>query len=550
MVAQKHSKYIAGPLKIFTTLLMLLFAVAFVQMFVTQIAFVCTYRPGYTRPAPPKGPNWRIAHSAKHFLPDGTIHLVYRSDYSRAGQDYEQEQIYDTNDNLLWEGLRKDRPYEYLSWDGPRLALTKRIYESQMITAGFSRELEITVNSSEKTEQLWRYQRRGGFFVGYGMKKALEFSNSIVEIDTAKIGYISAAGFTESKADIQPLGTLESLTAWVPPDSFSPTILWHTKSRVYQINFEQKNAELIFDAGKEKIEWIRLHTWECTQPELSGPNISIKYRPLIDCLTEHGKHHLIMREPDEKLTVEVPADWDRDSHAITATQEKIFLQHTATDSRPPQTIRRGSPAWHKWWRRYLSKPHQRWVELYTVENGADLHRLNRFDWTVPANPSIAETKPGDVYSRIKKLTNQVSPPAYNIIWRIFGEQLWAISRRSSGMIHIYEDIISNSTPENAVTNLLVSTLMVILALLHALPRRTSGVRLVLWLIFVAFFNVAGLLTYLALNHTPVIRCPVCGKRRGLERTDCVRCGAELPRPEPTEHDLIFDTSLPGEKPRP
>lgn len=52
--------------------------------------------------------------------------------------------------------------------------------------------------------------------------------------------------------------------------------------------------------------------------------------------------------------------------------------------------------------------------------------------------------------------------------------------------------------------------------------------------------LAGLLTYLALNHTPVIECPVCGKRRGLAQVCCVRCLAELPAPQRRELDLIVD----------
>jgi hypothetical protein len=117
------------------------------------------------------------------------------------------------------------------------------------------------------------------------------------------------------------------------------------------------------------------------------------------------------------------------------------------------------------------------------------------------------------------------------------------------MIHGYEDIISSSKSESTIINLLVSAVMVMLTLRHAWARRSSGTKLLFWLVFVGLFNLAGLLTYLALNHTPVIKCPPCGKKRGLERVDCVRCGAELPRPEPTVHDLIFDTSLSAQGPK-
>jgi DNA-directed RNA polymerase subunit RPC12/RpoP len=83
--------------------------------------------------------------------------------------------------------------------------------------------------------------------------------------------------------------------------------------------------------------------------------------------------------------------------------------------------------------------------------------------------------------------------------------------------------------------------MVGIAFLHGWPRRTSWGKLIFWLAFTLVFNLAGLLTYLALNHTTVIKCPVCGRRRGLIQVNCVRCGAELPIPERRKTDLIFNT---------
>jgi DNA-directed RNA polymerase subunit RPC12/RpoP len=83
--------------------------------------------------------------------------------------------------------------------------------------------------------------------------------------------------------------------------------------------------------------------------------------------------------------------------------------------------------------------------------------------------------------------------------------------------------------------------MMVIAFWHGWARRTSWGKLFVWLVVVGAFNLAGLLAYLALNHTAVIKCPVCGRRRGLERVDCVRCGAELPVPERRKLDLILDT---------
>jgi hypothetical protein len=102
-------------------------------------------------------------------------------------------------------------------------------------------------------------------------------------------------------------------------------------------------------------------------------------------------------------------------------------------------------------------------------------------------------------------------------------------------------MIMDIRPYGGVLNRILSALMMGFAFLHGWPRRTSWAKFVFWLVFVGTFNLAGLLTYLALNHTVVVKCPVCGKRRGLAQVDCVRCQAELPAPERGKLDLIFST---------
>jgi hypothetical protein len=71
--------------------------------------------------------------------------------------------------------------------------------------------------------------------------------------------------------------------------------------------------------------------------------------------------------------------------------------------------------------------------------------------------------------------------------------------------------------------------MMILTVWHGWPRKNKPC-LAVWVILVGLFNIADLLTYLALNHTTLIKCSACGKRRNLEKSACIRCGAELPLP--------------------
>jgi hypothetical protein len=111
---------------------------------------------------------------------------------------------------------------------------------------------------------------------------------------------------------------------------------------------------------------------------------------------------------------------------------------------------------------------------------------------------------------------------------------------NSFVTQTFAEIIREFRPENKPLNWFLSVAMMAITFFHAWPRRTSRAKLIFWVTFVGIFNLAGLLTYWALNHTPVIACPVCGAKRGIERTDCVHCHNDLPRPERGKFDLIFD----------
>ena len=77
-------------------------------------------------------------------MPDGTIHLVYTPERTPGlPKKSDREQIFGANDNLLWEGLSKDRPYEYLPLANQLRQHSsdftqQRMIRMQMITPEFS----------------------------------------------------------------------------------------------------------------------------------------------------------------------------------------------------------------------------------------------------------------------------------------------------------------------------------------------------------------------------------------------------------------------------
>ena len=528
MKLKRISKYIATPVGIFTTLLIFLFALVFLQFFVNEIVIVSLYKTRTEQFSGPDDPNSKMHRSAKNFLPDGTIHLVYEPDeYRYADKVYRKEQIFDANHNLLWEGLRKDRPYEYLSWPGWSRGFTAHsMKEIRMITPEFSQTLEIPVNLQQgKVEQIWRYAPDMDIFVGYRFKAGI-------------IGYAGSTGFTKSKDKARPFGRFENFYAWCPKDSFSPTLLWQTNHCIYQINFEKQRVDLLSQDHKDPIGRIRTHMWGHFSSDTEQFHISKKYRPIIHYSTKDGKHHLIMREPQQKLSITVPEDWKGDSVKLTATQKNIFLRHQGIDTKFSDT----SPIFSKQWmdsrRDYLSKPHKRWVELYKVDNQGNLELLNRFDWISPARPVSSTLDPR---LQIKGYATGASPLAYDLAWSLFGDKLYRFAHSGHGISREYAGIIERYRPGNSIFNWILTVGMVGFAFWHGLSRRTCWGKFIFWLVLVGLFNLAGLLTFLALYHTTDIKCSAGSKHPGLDKLDCVRCGAELPLPQRRELDLLFKT---------
>lgn len=199
--------------------------------------------------------------------------------------------------------------------------------------------------------------------------------------------------------------------------------------------------------------------------------------------------------------------------------------------------------WEEWEKKYRSKPFQEWVELYQIDSTGNLKLINRFEWTSPPSLRLESREDHrDRFRRARYYVKTTSSPLLDLASHWYYKKMIYSDRREE-----FADFIIFLIGEgdyyhmtNRPVNWALSLLMVCLAFWHGWARRTCWARFIFWLVLVGAFNLVGLLTYLALNHTVVIKCPACGRRRGLERIDCVRCGAELPVPERRKLDLIFD----------
>ena len=144
--------------------------------------------------------------------------------------------------------------------------------------------------------------------------------------------------------------------------------------------------------------------------------------------------------------------------------------------------------------------------------------------------------------RIKKGVTSVSPILYEPACLWLRDRYWQRDEERNAVARAVLDLLAYFHPADVGLTCFVTAVMVVLAGGHGWGRRRGWGEFIFWLVFVAAFNLAGLMAYISLKHTVVIRCSGCGKRRGLERVDCPACGLELPEPARSRSDrgeLVF-----------
>ena len=227
MDAKNPIHYIARAARVLMASLLILLLVAIAQAITIELAslFWTTTPASSTEPeediTAEQQRTQRIVRAKKEFLPDGTLHLVMQISGNRSHLLYRaspsdtpmgQEQVYDVNDTLLWDGSASERPYNYLSWaqsvrnDGFRSERMRHLHQFAE-----PRVLEIPVATPDALLEIWRYDSWADCFVGHSL-------------DGARVGYLSAVGLTDSKADVRPFGRFQNCQVWWPRDSHSPTV--------------------------------------------------------------------------------------------------------------------------------------------------------------------------------------------------------------------------------------------------------------------------------------------------------------------------------------
>jgi hypothetical protein len=294
-------------------------------------------------------------------------------------------------------------------------------------------------------------------------------------------------------------------------------------------------VQTLFETGDKEVGFITAGNWD-------GLNPSGNTAPPIVCLaTTDGTCRILWNQPQRRVELQLPDESRGLGSAIGTAEGKLFLRVSRPEGGwgPPSEA-----LLQRWQEKYRLRPYKEWMELYEISPAGQTDLISRYEWTRPA---WSMRRMGD---RVRSAVTVASSPLFSLAWRWHYRDVWASwwhypdvwgrqGRETATVTVGIAEWLREMRPTHPVTNLAVSALGVAIACWHAWARRTSWSKFAFWMALVAGFSLAGLLTYLALNHTPTIRCPGCGRKRSLRRPSCPACHALLPAPRPRDVDLIL-----------
>ena len=463
-----------------------------------------------------------ISNAVKSFTEDGTIYLVITE--VTPGTFQSKYIVKNTEGDILFEGKEENCPYSFIEWspqnkDGMYVSnRTMNQYdlnELDLIGPEFSRNLIIPiVNPYNKRIGHWFFDTDKHIFKYY-------------DIQGRSGGYLGANGYAETEGGAVAFETCVKMQSQLRPNSYDPMMTYETEFAVYEIDFQNKHVNTLVHT-EDPIRDVSFINWLQVQ--------DYDYRPAMIVRTNANKLYLHFKNPDQFIETQLPEDLPYyGSSMFAANDETIYARYEEILGRPKTN---DIDAIVEWLDKTRNKPKDHRIHLYEVDKNGIFTELSSFTWAQPA------TQPNVVVRSTREtmfvVVNSVSSPVPRWL-----AHYWLITRnyqRGPVWLQPIMDFVIAYSEFKTPINLCVMTVFAALAFLHAWPRRTQIAKLIFWIVFVFLFNLPGLLTYLALNHTPVIRCVNCGKKRGLQQDACCRCGTALPKPKAKETDLVMPLS--------
>lgn len=519
MQTAKTLNRFAIPTKIVMTFLTLAMVIVCLQVLINELYLDFYYhgRSGNITQrslTEPEKHQKQIHEARKEFTTEGRLYLAqYNIAVPTLMGKKMTVRITDPNEKLIFEGHQDNQPLQFIAWYAENENRYRSRFNERNLAAldvlreNFSRCYTVpVVDENNHRIEHWGLDTHRQIFKGYA-------------VSGEPLGFLGANGYTSDIGQALPLGKCVMLESWVETASFDPRIMFQTDSAVYQISFQSRRVETLIKTENDPVRYVVQNNWK----ELgTSPN-----RPMIAIGTLSGKVLFHLKNPAQTIESQLER-----YPQIAASNDKIWVKTEFIKGCPSSLNNRNYiQQWTQWCRENLYHPRDRVVTLYELTDDGVLQEKNRFEWIEPANTTTFHSNQADIFhSIVNSVTSPVPAWAAALIRRYHNEPQWL-----RDFFQITRTIYQYHLP----VNLFIMTVMAVLTALHGRPRQMNRLKLAGWVLFVFLFNLAGLLTYLALNHTAVIRCEKCGKRRGLSTDACPHCSARLPGPRPKPTDLLM-----------
>ena len=525
MHTHKYLAHTATPLKTFCVLLVLMFLLGIGQLIIIQIHW--EFSRAHGTPAQPaveqneqEKQQWDIHNSQKAFTPDGTVYLVNDNMTDPSGFNKKKIIVKDQHSKILFEGKEEDNPYLFIQWypkktDRYRHYLNidqRHLNELNLIGGNFSRHYVVPMVDI--------HNRRIGHWFFDTNKRIFKYYT----VSGQQLGYLGTNGYTENQSNAIGFMDCQKMINWVRPNSFDPIMIYQDQHSVYQIDFQNKQVNTLVKTEKDPIRHMVLTNWQETEV--------YDYRPALTILTNSNKLYLHLKRPEQTIETQLPSDFYTRMARFAADNNTIFAR---LEDYPEAPKTNDWNVFVTWYRENRNKAKEHRVRLFEVDRMESFTEKSSFVWIEPArHPNIVHRTLPDTASR---LANSLSSPVPMWLTR----HLLKTGNYRQGPVWSRETMqfVRGYSTFKTPINLCVMTVCAIITFLHGWPRRTHIARLTFWIVFVFLFNLPGLLTYLALNHTPIVHCENCNKKRGLMQDVCCRCGTTLPLPKRKETDLVM-----------
>ena len=464
------------------------------------------------------------AERSFQFLLDGAVHQIHNIGQLDPNGD-SIEEVYDVNDAPIVRGPRKERKaWAYLSFPLGMNGYSKRNLRSIYgLSPGFSSAMDVPVFKGKDLEEIWRYDRRRQFFAGY-------------DRSGESLGFIGKDGVTVDASEALGLGELQAFEIRWAPSKDRPLLLWWTQDNLYEIDVKLRQVERFIDQDEAEISQVVTQTYgqrgdyyEAFGRDSIDPNL---YRPLVVCQAG-DLCCLALYESDQRITVTLPEAWSQFNSRcqFVATKADLFMKRWWTDFRP-LALDASAAERQQWIQEYRSTKKRHWTELYRVHDNGDLEQVHALNWMETKVFELPE--PRRLAWTGERVLRCLSPGLYS--WSFFLAAKYNPSALDHNSFIVF---FHESFPQDTWDYCFSSLVLLFVCFWHGRKRWTSAIQGLPWLCLIMAFNLAGYLTYLALNHTPLIRCASCGKERGLQRDACSHCHALLPEPEHSRPHLVM-----------